>query len=81
MKSVMHVIACIEQLLYISLSLSLSQVVDHIDKISAVRKCSFISAASDIFSAKISGTFKRFVLSSLSILLQSINVFGKILKD
>uniref|UniRef100_A0A2N9FMJ5 DNA 3'-5' helicase n=1 Tax=Fagus sylvatica TaxID=28930 RepID=A0A2N9FMJ5_FAGSY len=36
------------------------RVIDHIDKISTIRKCSFILAASDIFSAKISGTFKRF---------------------
>ncbi|CAL5366696.1 unnamed protein product [Camellia sinensis] len=35
------------------------KVIDHIDKISTVRRCSFISAACDIFSAKISGTFKR----------------------
>ncbi|CAL5366672.1 unnamed protein product [Camellia sinensis] len=34
-------------------------VIDHIDKISTVRRCSFISAACDICSAKISGTFKR----------------------
>lgn len=36
------------------------QIIDHINKVSTVRKCSFISAASDILSAKISGTFKRF---------------------
>lgn len=35
------------------------QVIEHIDKISTVRRCSYISAACDIFSAKISGTFKR----------------------
>ncbi|GMP23810.1 hypothetical protein CsSME_00001280 [Camellia sinensis var. sinensis] len=35
------------------------KVIDHIDKISTVRRCSLISAACDIFSAKISGTFKR----------------------
>ncbi len=40
--------------------LSFLQVIDHIDKISTIRKCSFILAASDIFSAKVSGTFKRF---------------------
>ena len=34
--------------------------IDHINKISTIRKCSFLSAATDIFSAKISGTFKRF---------------------
>lgn len=36
------------------------QIIDHINKISTIRRCSFLSAASDIFSAKISGTFKRF---------------------
>ncbi|KAJ0495375.1 putative DNA helicase [Helianthus annuus] len=30
-------------------------IIDHINKVSSVRKCSFIFAASDIFSAKISG--------------------------
>ena len=38
------------------------QVIEHIDKISITRKCSFITAASDIFTAKVSGTFKRFLL-------------------
>jgi len=37
------------------------QVIAHIDKVSTVRRCSYMSAARDIFSAKISGTFKRFV--------------------
>lgn len=41
-----------------------SQVVGHIDKVSTVRKCSYISAAHDIFTAKVSGTFKRFVPNS-----------------
>ncbi|GAU18208.1 hypothetical protein TSUD_26730 [Trifolium subterraneum] len=35
------------------------RVIDHISKISTSRKCSFLSAACDIFTAKISGTFKR----------------------
>lgn len=44
----------------------LLQVIDHIDKISTSRKCSFLLAAQEIFSAKISGTFKRYLfLSSL----------------
>lgn len=37
------------------------QVIEHIDKVATVRKCSFISASSDIFGAKISGTFKKYV--------------------
>uniref|UniRef100_A0A453BHC0 UvrD-like helicase C-terminal domain-containing protein n=1 Tax=Aegilops tauschii subsp. strangulata TaxID=200361 RepID=A0A453BHC0_AEGTS len=35
------------------------KIIDHVEKISLARKCSFISAATDIFSAKVSGTFKR----------------------
>jgi hypothetical protein len=38
------------------------QILNHIEKISLARKCSFISAATDIFSAKVSGTFKRLFL-------------------
>ncbi|KAL6862165.1 hypothetical protein ACP4OV_016814 [Aristida adscensionis] len=34
------------------------KIIDHIEKISLARKCSFFSAATDIFSAKVSGTFK-----------------------
>ncbi|KAK8577631.1 hypothetical protein V6N13_027899 [Hibiscus sabdariffa] len=37
------------------------RVIEHIEKITACRKCSFISAACDIFNAKISGTFKSIV--------------------
>jgi hypothetical protein len=39
--------------------LSNYQFIDHVEKISLARKCSFIDAATDIFSAKVSGTFKR----------------------
>lgn len=53
------------------------RVIDHIDKISTSRKCSFLLAAQEIFSAKISGTFKRKqlteglkVLSTLDIILK-----------
>lgn len=35
------------------------QVVEYVEKISYARKCGFLLAARDIFSAKISGTFKR----------------------
>ncbi|KAI5013725.1 hypothetical protein ZWY2020_040611 [Hordeum vulgare] len=34
------------------------KIIDHVEKISLARKCSFISAATDIFSAKVSGTSK-----------------------
>ncbi|MQM21508.1 hypothetical protein Taro_054550 [Colocasia esculenta] len=35
------------------------KIIEHIEKISSVRNCSFISAANNIFATKISGTFKR----------------------
>ncbi|KAK6926254.1 UvrD-like helicase, ATP-binding domain [Dillenia turbinata] len=41
------------------------RMIDHVDKISTIRKCSFISAAGDIFGAKISGTFKRQLMQSV----------------
>ncbi|KAL1819959.1 hypothetical protein ACET3Z_014828 [Daucus carota] len=56
------------------------KVIEHIDKISTVRRCTFISAARDIFSAKISGTFKRSqltqgrkVLLTLDMILKLVN--------
>lgn len=35
------------------------KVIDYIEKISTIRKCSFALAATDVFGSKISGTFKR----------------------
>ncbi|RRT72300.1 hypothetical protein BHM03_00015448 [Ensete ventricosum] len=37
-------------------------IVDYVERISSARKCSFPTAANDIFHAKVSGTFKRFVV-------------------
>ncbi|CAN6565199.1 unnamed protein product [Malus baccata var. baccata] len=64
------------------------KVIDYIDKISTHRKCSFISAACDIFSAKISGTLKRtqltqgrkvlLTLEMISKLVLRVNIFGTI---
>ncbi|CAN7014410.1 hypothetical protein IGI04_013171 [Brassica rapa subsp. trilocularis] len=54
------------------------RVIDHIDKISTSRKCSFISAASDIFSAKISGTFKRNQLTQGRKVLQTLGMVAKL---
>ncbi|KAM2721805.1 hypothetical protein EV2_042828 [Malus domestica] len=64
------------------------KVIDYIDKISTHRKCSFISAACDIFSAKISGTLKRtqltqgrkvlLTLEMISKLVLRVNIFGKL---
>ncbi|KAJ4871835.1 P-loop containing nucleoside triphosphate hydrolases superfamily protein [Raphanus sativus] len=54
------------------------RVIDHIDKISTSRKCSFISAATDIFSAKISGTFKRNQLTQGRKVLQTLDMVAKL---
>ncbi|CAH8304237.1 unnamed protein product [Eruca vesicaria subsp. sativa] len=54
------------------------RVIDHIDKISTSRKCSFILAASDIFSAKISGTFKRNQLTQGRKVLQTLDMIAKL---
>ncbi|XP_062163187.1 ATP-dependent DNA helicase SRS2-like protein At4g25120 [Alnus glutinosa] len=54
------------------------RVIDHIDKISTVRKCSFISAASDIFSAKVSGTFKRSQLTQGRKVLSTLEIVSKL---
>ncbi|XP_021744028.1 ATP-dependent DNA helicase SRS2-like protein At4g25120 isoform X2 [Chenopodium quinoa] len=54
------------------------KVIEHIDKISTIRKCSFISAASDIFNAKISGTFKRSQLSQGRKVLQTLEMISKL---
>ncbi|KAG8390211.1 hypothetical protein BUALT_Bualt01G0060100 [Buddleja alternifolia] len=54
------------------------KVVEHIDKVSTVRKCSFISAACDIFSAKISGTFKRSQLTQGRKVLLTLDMISKL---
>ncbi|KAL5728448.1 hypothetical protein ACHQM5_001529 [Ranunculus cassubicifolius] len=54
------------------------KMVDYIDKISTIRKCSFISAARDIFSAKISGTFKRSQLSLGRKVLSTVDILSKL---
>lgn len=56
------------------------KVIDHIDKISTVRRCSFISAACDIFSAKISGTFKRNQLTQGRKVLFSLDMISKLVQ-
>ncbi|KAL0341156.1 UNVERIFIED_CONTAM: ATP-dependent DNA helicase SRS2-like protein [Sesamum radiatum] len=53
-------------------------VIEHIDKVSTVRKCSFISAACDIFSAKISGTFKRSQLTQGRKVLFTLDMISKL---
>ncbi|XP_059460516.1 ATP-dependent DNA helicase SRS2-like protein At4g25120 isoform X2 [Corylus avellana] len=54
------------------------RVIDHIDKISTIRKCSFVSAASDIFSEKISGTFKRSQLTQGRKVLSTLEIVSKL---
>ncbi|KAM4076960.1 hypothetical protein ACJW30_12G103600 [Castanea mollissima] len=54
------------------------RVIDYIDKISTIRKCSFILAASDIFSAKISGTFKRSQLTQGRKVLSTLEMISKL---
>ncbi|CAK8571971.1 unnamed protein product [Lathyrus sativus] len=54
------------------------RVIDHISKISTSRKCSFLSAARDIFSAKISGTFKRSELTHGRKTLTTLEIISKL---
>ncbi|KAL3650379.1 hypothetical protein CASFOL_006782 [Castilleja foliolosa] len=54
------------------------KVILHIDKVLTVRKCSFILAASDIFSAKISGTFKRSQLTQGRKVLLTLDMISKL---
>ncbi|GLU20859.1 hypothetical protein SLE2022_370370 [Rubroshorea leprosula] len=55
-------------------------VIDYVDKISTIRKCSFISAASDIFNAKISGTFKRSQLTKGRKVLLTLDMISKLVQ-
>ncbi|KAA3454352.1 ATP-dependent DNA helicase SRS2-like protein isoform X1 [Gossypium australe] len=50
------------------------RVIEHVEKITECRKCSFISAACDIFNAKISGTFKSLLAGARSQLTQGRKV-------
>ncbi|KAL9247425.1 hypothetical protein vseg_020857 [Gypsophila vaccaria] len=54
------------------------RVIEHIDKVSTIRKSTFISAASDIFNAKISGTFKRSQLSQGRKVLVTLEMISKL---
>ncbi|KAM7491791.1 hypothetical protein LguiA_034712 [Lonicera macranthoides] len=54
------------------------RMIEHIDKISTVRRCSYISAACDIFSAKISGTFKRSQLTQGRKVLLTLDIISKL---
>lgn len=54
------------------------KVIEHIEKVSTIRKSSFISAARDIFSAKVSGTFKRSQLTQGRKVLLMIDMILKL---
>ncbi|XP_068656555.1 ATP-dependent DNA helicase SRS2-like protein At4g25120 isoform X2 [Aristolochia californica] len=56
------------------------RVIDYIDKISTTGKCSFVSAASNIFGAKVSGTFKRNQLSQGRKVLVTLEMISKLVR-
>uniref|UniRef100_A0A0E0AJV9 DNA 3'-5' helicase n=1 Tax=Oryza glumipatula TaxID=40148 RepID=A0A0E0AJV9_9ORYZ len=56
------------------------KIIHHIEKISLSRKCSFISAATDIFSAKVSGTFKRAQITQGRKVLSALDSLSKLVE-
>ncbi|XP_043723434.1 ATP-dependent DNA helicase SRS2-like protein At4g25120 isoform X2 [Telopea speciosissima] len=54
------------------------RVINYVEKICTTRKCSFISAACDIFAAKISGTFKRSQLCQGRKVLSTLEMISKL---
>ncbi|XP_047958495.1 ATP-dependent DNA helicase SRS2-like protein At4g25120 isoform X2 [Salvia hispanica] len=54
------------------------KVIEHVDKISARRKCSFTSVAREIFRSKISGTFKRSQLTQGRKVLDTLDMISKL---
>ncbi|KAJ8772422.1 hypothetical protein K2173_027599 [Erythroxylum novogranatense] len=56
------------------------RVIDHIEKISAIRRSSFISASCDIFNAKISGTFRRSQLTQGRKVLSTLEMISKLVQ-
>ncbi|KAF8700866.1 hypothetical protein HU200_034232 [Digitaria exilis] len=56
------------------------KILDHVEKISLARKCSFISAATDIFSAKVSGTFKRLQITQGRKVLLTLDSLSKLVE-
>uniref|UniRef100_A0A0D9WZ01 DNA 3'-5' helicase n=1 Tax=Leersia perrieri TaxID=77586 RepID=A0A0D9WZ01_9ORYZ len=56
------------------------KIINHIEKISLARKCSFISAATDIFSAKVSGTFKRAQITQGRKVLSALDSLSKLVE-
>ncbi|KAF0909057.1 hypothetical protein E2562_030811 [Oryza meyeriana var. granulata] len=56
------------------------KIIHHIEKISLARKCSFISAATDIFSAKVSGTFKRAQITQGRKVISALDSLSKLVE-
>ncbi|XP_078148491.1 P-loop containing nucleoside triphosphate hydrolases superfamily protein [Carex rostrata] len=56
------------------------KVVEYVEKISYARKCGFLLAARDIFSAKISGTFKRAQLTQGRKVLSTLDMISKLVQ-
>ncbi|WVZ66007.1 hypothetical protein U9M48_015286 [Paspalum notatum var. saurae] len=56
------------------------KIIDHVEKISLARKCSFVSAATDIFSAKVSGTFKRAQITQGRKVLSTLDSLSKLVE-
>ncbi|KAK8964959.1 hypothetical protein KSP40_PGU019956 [Platanthera guangdongensis] len=54
--------------------------IDYVEKISSARKSNFQSAATDVFSAKISGTFKRAQLTQGRKVLSALDMLSKIVR-
>lgn len=81
-----HFLFCLMQFLLLSLHycalsfvwFEFLQFVEYVEKISLARNCSFLSAAKDIFSAKISGTFKRFVVIFSNFFQQVDSLLGNV---
>ncbi|PWZ40082.1 ATP-dependent DNA helicase SRS2-like protein [Zea mays] len=56
------------------------KIIYHIEKISLARTCSFLTAASDIFSAKVSGTFKRAQITQGRKVLSTLDSLSKLVE-
>ncbi|KAG2645498.1 hypothetical protein PVAP13_2KG427300 [Panicum virgatum] len=56
------------------------KMIDHVEKISLARKCSFVAAATDIFSAKVSGTFKRAQITQGRKVLSTLHSLSKLVE-
>ncbi|PAN14052.1 hypothetical protein PAHAL_2G380900 [Panicum hallii] len=56
------------------------KMIDYVEKISLARKCSFVSAATDIFNAKVSGTFKRAQITQGRKVLSTLDSLSKLVE-